>query len=80
MWIYPAHLGILIPRGLWPIAPCPPPLLGQRVMIAILRYGSGGSDFRSFRFSHFPVLTVCSTTKLLVSCSRGQFSRHWSGS
>ena len=62
MWIYPARLGILIPRGLWPIAPCPPPLLRRRVVIAIMRFGSRGSDCRSFRFSHAYLLIVGSTT------------------
>ena len=37
MWIYPAHLGILIPGGLRPIAPCLLPLLRRRAVIAILR-------------------------------------------
>ena len=76
MWIYPARLGILIPRGLRPIAPCPPPLLGRRAVIAIMRFGSRGPDCRSFHFSHAPVLTVGSTAELLVGCSRGQFSQH----
>ena len=80
MWIYPARLGILISGGLRPIAPCPPSLLGRRAVIAIMRSGSRGSDCRSFRFSHAPVLTIGSTVKLLVGCSGGQFARHWSGS
>ena len=80
MWIYPARIGILIPGGLRPIAPCPPPLLGWRTVIDILRSESRGPDYRSFRFSHSFVLTVGSTAELLVSCSGGQFSRHWSGS
>ena len=80
MWIYPARLGILIPGGLRPIAPCPSPLLRRRVVIAIMRYGSRESDCRSFHFSHAYVLIVGSTTELLVSCSRGQFARHWLGS
>ena len=79
MCIYPAHLGILIPGGLRPIAPCPPPLLRRRAVIAILRSGSRGPDCRNFRFSHALVLTVGSTAELLVGCSRGQFSRNWSG-
>ena len=53
MWIYPAHLGILIPRGLRPITPCPPPLLGQRVVIAILRSGSEGRILGAFVFLTF---------------------------
>ena len=61
MWIYSACLGILIPGGLRAIAPCPPPLLGRRAVIAVLRFGSRGLDCRSFRFSHAPVLTVGST-------------------
>ena len=40
MWFYPACLGIMIPRGLRPIALCPPPLLGRRAVISILKYGS----------------------------------------
>ena len=56
------------------------PLLGRRVVITILRFGSRGLDCRSFRFSHALVLTVGSTTKLLGGCSGGQFSRHWSSS
>ena len=80
MWIYPARLEILIPGGLCPIAPCPRPLLGGRVAIAIMRSGSRGMDCRSFRFSHAPVLTIGSTAELLVSCSGGQFAWHWSGS
>ena len=76
MWIYPARLGILIPRGLRPIAPYPPPLLGWRAIISILRYESHGPDCRSFHFSHVVVLTVGSTVELLVGCSGGQFSRH----
>ena len=77
MWIYQALLGILIPGGLRPIAPCPSPLLRRRAVIAILRSGSRGPDCRSFRFSHAPVLIVCSTTELLIGCSGGQFARHW---
>ena len=77
MWIYPACLGILIPGGLRPIAPCPPPLLGRRAVIVIMRSRSRGLDCRSFRFSHAPVLTVGSTVELLVGCSEGQFTRHW---
>ena len=80
MWIYPARLGVLIPRGLRPIAPCPPPLPGQQAVIAILRSGSRGPNFRNFHFSHAPVLTVGSTAELLVGCLGGQFSRHWSSS
>ena len=80
MWIYLARLGILIPRGLRPIAPCPPPLLRWQVVVAILRSGSRGPDYRSFCFSHTLVLTVGNTAKLLGGCSRGQFVRHWSGS
>ena len=80
MWIYPARLGILILEGLWPITPCPPPLLGRQAVIAILRCGSRGPDCRNFRFSHAPVLTVGSIVELLVGCSGGQFPRHWSGS
>ena len=62
MWLYPARLGILIPGGLRPIALYPPPLLGQRAVIAIMRSGSRGLDCRSFRFSHALLLTVGSTT------------------
>ena len=40
MLIYPARLGILISGGLRPIAPCPPPFLGRRVVISIMRSGS----------------------------------------
>ena len=80
MWIYPTRLRILIPRGLWPITPCPQPLLGRRVVIAIMRSESRGPDCRSFRFSHAPVLTVGSTAKLLVFYLGGQFAQHWSGS
>ena len=80
MWIYPAHLGILVPGGLRLIAPCPPPLLGQRAVISIMRSGSPGPDCRSFRFSHALVLTGGSTAELLVGCSGGQFAWHWSGS
>ena len=40
MWTYPARLGILIPGGLRPIAPCPLPLLRRLAVIAILRSGS----------------------------------------
>ena len=76
MWIYPGHLGILIPGGLRLIAPCPPPLLGRQAVIAILRSGSRGTNYRSFRFSHAPVLTVSSTVKLLVGYSGGQFTRY----
>ena len=63
-----------------PISPCPPPLLGRRVVIAILTSGSRGLNCRSFRFSHTPALKLGSITKLLVVCSGGQFSQHWSGS
>ena len=69
MWIYPARLGILIPGGLRPIAPCPPPLLGRRTVITILRSGSRGSDCRNFHFSHAPVLIVSSNAELLVGYS-----------
>ena len=71
MWFYPVCLRILIPGGLRPIAPCPPPLLGRRAVISILRSGSRGPDCRIFRFSHATVLTVGSTTELLVGCSGG---------
>ena len=80
MWFYPVCLGILIPRGLRPIAPYPPPLLGWQAVIAILRSGSQGSDCRSFCFSHDLVLAVGSTTELLVGCSGSQFAPHCSGS
>ena len=76
MWSYLARLGILIPRGLRPIAPCPPPFLWRRTLIAIMRPRSRGPDCRSFRFSHAPVLTIGSTIGLLVGCSRGQFAQH----
>ena len=76
MWIYPTRLGILILGGLRPIAPCPPPLLGWRAVIAILRSRSRGLDCRNFRLSHALVLTVGSAAELLVDCSGGQFSRH----
>ena len=71
MWIYPTCLGVLIPGGLRPIAPCPLPLLGQQAIISILRFGFQGLDCRSFHFSHAPVLTVGITAELLVSCSIG---------
>ena len=69
MWIYLAQLGILIPRGLRPIALYLPPSLGWRAVIAILRSRSQGSDCRIFHSSHAPVLTVGSITELLVGCS-----------
>ena len=71
MWIYSARLGILIPGGLRPIASCPPPLLRQLAVIAILRLRSRGPDCRSFRFSPAPGLTTGSTAKLLDGYSRG---------
>ena len=80
MWIYPALLGILIPGDLWLIAPCPPPLLGRRAVIAILWLEPRGSDYRGFRFSHAPVLIISSTAERLAGCLGGQFSRHWSSS
>ena len=80
MWIYPTHLGILIPRGLRPIAPCPPPLLRQRAVITILMSGFRELYYRSFCFSHALVLTVGSIAEMLVGCSEGQFAWHWSGS
>ena len=76
MWIYSARLGILIPGGIWSIAPYTPPLFGRRAVISILRSGSQGPDCRSFRFSHALVLTVGNTVELLVDCSEGQFARH----
>ena len=80
MWIYPTHLGILIPGGLRPIAPYPPPSLGRRAVIFILKPGSRGPDCRSFRFSHAPALTIGSTVGFLVGYSGGQFAQHWLGS
>ena len=80
MWIYPVRLGILILGGLRLISPCPKTLPGRQAIIAILRSGPQGSNCRSFLFCRVPVLTVCSTTELLDGYSRGQFSRHWSGS
>ena len=80
MWIYPTHVGILIPGGLRPIAPYPPPLLGRRAVISILRFGFRGLDCRSFHFSFAPVLTVGSTAKMVVGCLGGQFALHWLGS
>ena len=71
MWIYPARLGILIPGGLRPIAPCPPPLLRRRAVIAILRSGLQGLDCMGFRFSPDPVLTFGSTVELLVGFLEG---------
>ena len=50
MWIYQAHLGVLVPRGLRPISPCPPPLPKQQTIIAILRSRLRGPDYKSFRF------------------------------
>ena len=76
MWIYPTHLGILIPRGLRQIAPCPPPLLMQRAVITILMSGFRESNCRSFHFSHAPVLTFGSIAELLVGYSGGQFAWH----
>ena len=73
MWFYPVCLGILILGGLRPIAPCPPPLLGRRVVISILRSGSRGPDCRSFCFSHASVLTVGSTVELLVDAQEVNF-------
>ena len=75
MWIFPAWLGILIPGGLRPIAPCLLPAPRRRAVIVILRPGSRGSDCWSFRFSHSPILTIGSTAGLLVGCSRGQFDQ-----
>ena len=66
MWIYPARLDILIPGGLRPIAPYPPPTLGRRAVISILKLGSRGPDCRSFCFSHAPALIIGSTIGLLV--------------
>ena len=63
MWIYPACLGIWIPGGLRPIAPCPPPLLGRRDITDILRSRSQGPNCRRFCFSHAPILTVDSITE-----------------
>ena len=80
MWIYPAHLGILILGGLQPSAPYPPPLLRRRTVTAILRFGLRGPDCKRFRFSHSPALTIGSTTGLLVGCLGGQFAQHWSDS
>ena len=76
MWIYPALLGILILGGLRPIAPCLLPSLRRQAVITILRSGFRGSDCRSFRSFHAPVLTVGSTAELLVGYSRGQYARH----
>ena len=50
MWAYLVSLGILIPGGLRPIAPCSSPLLGQRALIAILRLGLEGRIVRAFVF------------------------------
>ena len=71
MWIYLTRLGILIQGDLWLIAPCPPPLLGRRAVIAILRSWPRGSDYKGFRFSPTLVLIVGSTSELLVGCSGG---------
>ena len=71
MWIYLACQDILIPGGLQPIAPCPPPFPGRRAVIAIMRSRLRGPDCRSFRFSHAPALTINSTAGLLVGCSGG---------
>ena len=71
MWIYPTRLGILIPGGLWPIAPGLPPSLGQRAVIAILRSRSQGLNCRSLCSSHSPVLTVGSAVELLIGCLGG---------
>ena len=76
MWIYSARLRILIPGGLWPISPCPLPLLRRQAIISIMRSVSQGPNYRSFRFSHAPLLTVGNTIELLVGCSGGQFARH----
>ena len=78
MWIYPARLGILIPGGLRPIAPCSPLSLGWQAVIAILRSRLRGPDCRSFLFSHAPTLIIDSIVGLLVGCSRDQFAQHWS--
>ena len=69
MWIYPTSPNILISGGLQPITLCPPPLLGRRAVISILRYGSREPDCRSLCFSHAPALIIGSTTRLLVGCS-----------
>ena len=80
MWIYSALQGILILRGLRLIAPCLPPEPGRRAIIDIMRLGSRGPYRRSFHFSHTLVLKIGSIVGLLVGCSGGQFSQHWSGS
>ena len=36
MWIYQARLGVLVPGGLRPISPCPPPLPRRQAVIVIL--------------------------------------------
>ena len=74
MWIYRAHLGILIPGGQRPIAPCLLLAPGRRAVVAILRPGSRGLDCGSLRFSHAPALTIGSTVGLRISCSRGRFA------
>ena len=70
MWIYPARLGILILEGLQSITPYPPPLLGRRAVIVILRSGSRRPGCKSFLFFDVPVLTIGSTAELLVGCKR----------
>ena len=67
-------------KGQWLIAPCLPPALGRRSVVAILRLGSQGLDCGSFRFSHVLVLTIGRATRLLVGCLRGRFAQHWSNS
>ena len=78
MRIYLGHLGVLIPGGLRPIAPCPPPLHGWQSVTAILRSGLRGPDCWSFHFFHAHALTIGSIAWLLVGYSRDQLAQHWS--
>ena len=80
MWTYPACLSILIPGGLQPIAPCPPPLPGGRAVITILRSWLREPHYQSFHSSHAPALTISSIVGPLAGFSEGRFAQHWSDS
>ena len=53
---------------------------GRQSVVAILRFGSQGSNYGSFRFSHAPALTIGSTAGLLVGCLGDQLAHNWSDS
>ena len=80
MWICLVQPGASILGGQRPIAPCLPPALGWRSVVAILKPRTRGPDCGSFFFFHASVRTIGSIVGVLVGYSKDQLTQRWSDS